>query len=211
MALHDSWHIRSRARQCAATDRPFEEGETIVTALFPDPETGGYLRRDFSVEAWQTRDDPAEPPFSCWRTTYTPPVAEPTPRPLEKEDPESLLRRRVDEDEETTENVRYILAVMLERKKILRETDTQTLPSGILRIYEHRKSGDAFLVRDPNIPLEEVERVQQEVILLLENHGKLPPENPPENPPEADAPSTTASPPADTAAPANPFPTPGEG
>jgi transcription termination factor Rho len=30
MALPESWHIRSRARACAATERPFEDGEPIV-------------------------------------------------------------------------------------------------------------------------------------------------------------------------------------
>ncbi len=190
MALQESWHIRSRARQCAVTEKPFEEGETIVTALFPDPESSGYLRRDFSVGAWDDRGEDAEPAFSFWRSTYEPPAVDETPGPMEKEDPETLLRRLVDEDEEHTENVRYILAVMLERKKLLRETDSQTIPTGTLRVYEHRKTGDAFLIRDPNIPLDEVEKVQEEVILLLEHGGRMPE-------PEADGPVEEATETAD--------------
>lgn len=174
MALQESWHIRSRARQCAITEKPFEEGQTIVTALFPDPESSGYLRKDFSVEAWDGDDAETDAAFSFWRSTYEPPVQQEKVDPMEKEDPETLLRRLVDEDEEHTENVRYILAVMLERKKLLRETDSQTIPTGVLRVYEHRKTGDAFLIRDPNIPLDEVEKVQEEVILLLEHGGRIP-------------------------------------
>jgi hypothetical protein len=174
MALQESWHIRSRARQCAITEKPFEEGEEIVTALFPDPESSGYLRKDYSLESWDARGDEEEAAFSFWRTTYDPPSQEEKVDPMEKEDPETLLRRLVDEDEEHTENVRYILAVMLERKKLLRETDAQTIPTGTLRVYEHRKTGDAFIVRDPNIPLDEVETVQEEVILLLEHGGRIP-------------------------------------
>ena len=68
----------------------------------------------------------------------------------------------------------YILAVMLERQKLLRETDNQRTPNGILRVYEHRKTGEVYLIRDPDIPLAEVEAVQNEVVVLLENNGELP-------------------------------------
>ncbi|GAA5481501.1 hypothetical protein [Haloferula sargassicola] len=169
-----SWHIRSRSRHCALSGEPFTEGETIVTALFPDPESSGYLRKDFSLASWDAREEDAAVPFSSWRTTYIPPEQEEKVDPMKKEDPETLLRRLVDEDEEHTENVRYILAVMLERQKLLRETDAQPVPGGILRVYEHRKTGEAYLVRDPNIPLSEVEKVQEEVIMLLETGGRLP-------------------------------------
>jgi hypothetical protein len=85
-----------------------------------------------------------------------------------EDDPETLLKRLVEEEEEHTENARYILAVMLERKKLLRETDTQEIPSGILRIYEHRKSGDVYIIKDPQISLTDVDRVQEEVRQLLD-------------------------------------------
>lgn len=169
MALNESWHIRSRARACSATERPFEDGEKIMTALFPDPESSGYLRKDFSIEAWNARTPDDEKAFCFWKTVYHAPVAGAEKQDaFKKESPEELLRRLVEEEEEHTENARYILAVMLERQKILRETDTQRTPSGILRVYEHRKLGDVFIVRDPDIPLDQVERVQEEVILLLE-------------------------------------------
>lgn len=169
-----SWHIRSRARHCAISGETFSEGETIITALFPDAETSGYLRKDFSIGAWEARDDDAEPAFSFWRTVYEPVSQEEKEDPMDEEDPESLLRRLVEEDEDHTENVRYILAVMLERQKLLRETDSQPVPDGILRVYEHRKTGEAFLVRDPNIPLDQVEKVQEEVLFLLEHSGRRP-------------------------------------
>lgn len=181
MAFADTWHIRSRARKCALTERPFEEGEAIITALFldPDPESSGYLRQDFSLEAWETRSsDQSEtepkPPFSSWRSKYAAPVVEEKFDPMKKEDSETLLRRLVDEDEEHTENVRYILAVMLERKKILRETDSQPTPDGILRVYEHRKEGDIFIVRDPNIALDQIESIQDDIVLMLEHGGRIP-------------------------------------
>ena len=167
MALHETWHLRSRARQCYATETPFTEGQPIVTALFPDPESSGYLRRDFTEQAWKGRAEEDEKPFSHWRTIYTHVQTAETPQAVTKQGAEELLRSLVEEDQEHTENTRYILALMLERQKLLRETDSQPASGGTLRIYEHRKTGEVFIVKDPNIPLDQVEKIQEEVILLL--------------------------------------------
>ncbi len=173
MALAEPWHLRSRARECAATQLPFTNGQKIITAIFPDRESSCYLRKDFSVDGWKERPADSEPPFSFWTTTYTSNASAEKPA-IEKEDPEDILRRLIEEDEDHTENTRYILAVMLERKKAIRETDSQRTPNGIIRVYEHRKTGEVLIVKDPDIPLSQIEAVQQEVIVLLENNGRTP-------------------------------------
>ncbi len=174
MAYAESWHVRSRSRECSSTQRPFIDGEVIVTALYPDPESSGYIRKDICLDAWKPLEEGDEKPFSFWKTTFSAPVGNEHADPVQKLSPEEILHRLVEEDEDHTENTRYILAVMLERRKVLRETDSQPTPNGILRVYEHRKSGEVFLIRDPNIPLSEVESLQKEVFELLENNGRLP-------------------------------------
>ena len=194
MALAEPWHVRSRSRECAATQRAFTDAETIVTALYPDPESSGYLRRDFCLEAWKNLPADAEKPFSFWKTTFSAPATGETTDHTERLSPEELLIRLVEEDQDHTENTRYVLAVMLERQKLLRETDHQRTPNGILRVYEHRKTGEIYLIRDPDIPLAQVEAVQNEVFLLLENNGRVPEPVIPETPPPTtpDDPATTA-------------------
>jgi hypothetical protein len=167
MALNETWHLRSRARQCSATSTPFIEGQPIITAIFPDPESSGYLRKDFLEEAWKQRGAEDETPFSSWRTTYSPILTTENTHAVTKQGAEELLRSLCEEDQEHTENTRYILALMLERQKLLRETDSQPTAGSTLRIYEHRKTGEVFIVKDPNIPLDQVEKIQEEVILLL--------------------------------------------
>lgn len=171
MAFGESWHIKSRTHQCAVTGQAFEDGETIIAAIFPDPDSSGWLRRDYSISGWADRPAEEGEKFSQWKTIYHAPVSQEKVE-VTKESPLDLLRRLVDEDEEHTDKVRFILAVMLERQKILVEKDTQPVPSGILRVYEHRKEGDVFLIRDPNVALDQVEEVQQEVIALLESQGR---------------------------------------
>lgn len=167
MALPDSWHLRSRSRRCSVTDIPFSEGQAIVTAIFPDPESSGYLRKDFAEEAWNDRPAEDEKPFSNWHTKFRQTPLDETVPAVTKQTAEDLLHSLVEEDQEHTENTRYILAVMLERQKLLRETDTQPTAGGTLRIYEHRKTGEVYIVKDPNIPLDQVEKIQEEVIELL--------------------------------------------
>lgn len=173
MALNEPWSIKSRAHVCAVTERHFEDGEPFCTAIFPDPESSGYVRKDFSLDAWQKQAEDQATPFSFWQSIYHAPVKEQEVEVTE-ESPEDLLRRLIEEDEEHTENVRYILAVMLERKKQLVEVDNQPTATGIIRIYEQRKSGDVFIVKDPNIPLSEVESVQDEITIMLETGGRIP-------------------------------------
>jgi hypothetical protein len=208
MALTESWHVRSRSRECATTGAHFTDGETIITALYPDPESSGYLRRDFTTSAWKDLPADAEKPFSFWKTIYTAPSENENQGAESKLSPEEILCRLVEEDEEHTENTRYILAVMLERRKLLRETDHQRTPTGILRVYEHRKTGEVFLIRDPDIPLDQVETFQQEVSILLENNGRLPQPPPIEETEETSEEPAAESPPPETSPepPAEPAP-----
>ena len=165
----ENYSIKSRSHVCHVTGEAFQEEQVFIAAIFPDPESSGYLRRDYTVDAWENREgeEGEEEPFSFWRSHYKPPVkdekAEVTPH-----DPESLFAKLIEDDEEHTENARFILAAMLERNKILRETDTQQLPTGLLRVYENRKTGDVFIVKDPQIALADVESIQEEVQQLLD-------------------------------------------
>ncbi len=165
--MKEPWSIKSRTRQCSVTGKTFEPGQKIRTAIFPDSESSGYVRKDFALDSWDSREE-SELPFSSWITRYEAAVIEEKAEDVVDQDPESLLQKMVEDDDAQTENVRYILAVMLERKKILRETDTQEVPSGILRVYEQRKTGDVYVIKDPQIPLSDVDKVQTEVREMLD-------------------------------------------
>lgn len=197
MALQESWHVRNRSRECSITQTPFTEGQPIVTALFPDPESSGYIRKDFCETAWAERTPEDEAPFSSWRTKFLPTPANDNQPVVTKQSAEELLKELVEDDLEHTENTRYILAVMLERQKILRETDTQPTASGILRIYEHRKTGEVFIVKDPNIPLDQVEKIQLEVMELLSPQKPIIPEESAEQTQEIATEAVTSQDPTD--------------
>ena len=65
-------------------------------------------------------------------------------------------------------NVVYVLAVMLERARILVERDSRELEDHtIRRVYEDRKSGDTFVILDPRLRLDALGEVQSQVVALL--------------------------------------------
>ena len=190
--LTQEWNIQSRALQCAKTGKPFEKGETIYSALYW--KDGQYQRVDLCADAWKERNENIEP-LSAWQTEFVPPPP-PEPEAMKKDDAESLLRRLIAENAPGSRNARYILALMLERKKVLRQVEKQRQEGGAVLVYEHLPSGEVWLIEDPGLKLGELTNVQDEVARLL---------GPAEEPAAPAAPATPAAPaPAEQpAAPAN--------
>lgn len=159
--LPNEWAIKERANACAVTHRPFTAGEYFYTLLFRD--ANGYQREDLSEEAWRQRNENIQP-FSFWRTRYEP--APPPTDPLPKENAEQLFRRLVS-SEKPPANACYVLAAMLERKRVLKQIKTEDSENGRVLIYEQGSTGDVFIVPDPGLRLDELESVQNEVAQLL--------------------------------------------
>lgn len=168
MAIIQDWKIRSTQARCEDTGEDFVDEQDFYTCIFDDPESDGFLRRDYSVESWnRIKKEIDPPPFSFWKSTYKAPVVESDEKSHEDTSAEGMLRRFIEEDNASTENARYILALMLERKKDLVQTDSQKTENRRLLFYEHAATGDVFIVADPGLKLQEIETVQREVAELL--------------------------------------------
>ena len=134
---------------------------------------GGYERFDCHPECWKTAERDWTP-FSQWDGVYAAPVREEKKEPLKKEDAGEILRQLVTLDDPAMKNVVYVLAVMLERSKILVERDAKPQDDGtIRRVYEDRKNGDTFVILDPRLRLENLAEVQQQVVALLSGTKSL--------------------------------------
>ena len=114
--------------------------EFFYTLLFR--ERDGFRREDVAEEAWKEHQEAAEAeqPYSFWRTKYEPP-APPAAEPLAKETAEDLLRSYMTEQDERHANARYILALMLERKRLLKQVEAKEDLHGRVLVYEHVKTG----------------------------------------------------------------------
>jgi len=163
--INQEWSIQGRANRCAVTGGEFQDGDYFYTLLFE--EGAGLRREDISEAAWKERNDNQQP-YSFWRSKYEAPPP-PAPEPLAKQTAEDLLRRYMQENSARHAAARYLLAVMLERKRILKEVEAkQSAEGGLTRIYEHAKTGEVFVIPDPQLRLDQIEQVQTEVSALLE-------------------------------------------
>jgi len=162
-ALPNEWAIRHRADFCAVTQRPFVPGEYFYTLLYHDSD--GYRREDLSEEAWQPRNENGRM-FSFWKSRYEPLPPKPA-EPVPRGNAEQLFRRLV-ESQNPPANACYVLAAMLERKRVLKQVKTESRDGGSrVLIYEQSTTGDVFVVPDPQLRLDELETVQNEVAQLL--------------------------------------------
>jgi hypothetical protein len=164
------WNISSRTHVCGTSGKKFADGESYYTILFYRGKDG-YQREDVCEDVWREKMSDTvqdlEGYVSHWRGTYRAPEAAP-PDPIEKESAESLIRRLMERDEERFLPATYILAVMLERKRILKIRDEIRQEGRRVFVYEHVKSKDVLTIPEVELQLDQLERVQKQVGDLLE-------------------------------------------
>lgn len=158
--MQADWDIKSRAHACSRTGRAFAEGEFFYTLLVREGE--GFRREDLCEEAWRERNDNIVP-FSFWRSKYEPP-APPAPEAIAKDDAEGLLRRLIEGNDPAHRNAKYILALMLERKRMLKPVESS---DGDMLVYEHAVTGETLVLENPRLGLEQITEVQHEVAEML--------------------------------------------
>ncbi len=181
--MAQDWDIKPRGESCEACEKAFEDRQRYHSALVFGAE--GYRRADYCDACWPPVIEDGTP-YSTWEGIFRLPPPKPQ-GPLQKETAESLLRKLMEDEDGEKINVVYILAVMLERKRILAEKDVQVHEDGtMVRLYEHKKTGESFVVPDPRLRLDQLESVQEEVMAMLGGDQEQEDEGPPE-PPAADA------------------------
>jgi hypothetical protein len=161
--MASEWEIKGRSSRCTVTNKEFADGEHFFTLLFRE-RGGSFRREDWSEEAWRQRDL-KKIPFSFWKAKFE--VTPPAPETLGKQTAEALLRRYMEEPGGQHANVRYILALMLERKRTLKPIETKEDGNERILIYEYRATGEIFMIPDPQLRLDQIEAVQAEVAGLL--------------------------------------------
>ncbi len=175
----NEWNIQSRAHACQACGKSFSDGEPYHTLLF---DTKHQIQRlDLCEPCWKS--EPGEGAgdrqgfISHWQGVYAAPPPAP-PDPIQKENAESLLRKIVASGDSRHAAVSYILAVMLERKRLLKVKEQFRRDTQRIFVYEQPRTGDLFTIPDPGLQLDQLAEVQRDVAALLE-HGLSPPPEPP--------------------------------
>ena len=165
----NEWNIQSRGHACQACHKAFATGETYHTILFD--EKRDFLRTDVCAKCWTEQYSEARDRkgfISYWHGEYEAPP--PLVEAIGRASAETLLRKLVQANDPKHAAASYILAVMLERKRILKVKEQVRLEGKRIFIYEQPKTGDVFTIPDPDLQLNQLEAVQRDVAQLLE-HG----------------------------------------
>ena len=188
------WNIHSRGSSCIRCETPFEPGNPVRSAVLPfehplvrellarklaeeqkNRQEGAtvkphpdYIRLDFCDACWKQLQNPGW--ISVWKSVFPEPPEKSDPaNPLKKETMESLLRSLLEgDDAENHCTAIYLLALQLERKRILVERAVRHTEDGLtIHFYEHRRSGDILLIRDPHLTDAQIPETQAEIERLL--------------------------------------------
>jgi hypothetical protein len=193
----NEWNIQARSHVCQSCEKPFADQERCQTLLLE--ERHQYVRLDVCQQCWDTQygEGTADRKgfISQWQSIYHPPPAAP-PEAIRRETAEDLLRKLIAAGQPKDGPVCFILAVMLERKRILKVKEQFQRDGARVFIYEQPRTGDVFTITDPNLRLDELEEVQRDISQWL-------------NPPPAASAVTAPAPPV--AGPEDPAASPAQG
>ena len=164
----NEWNIQSRAQACEACQQPFADKQPYHTLLLD--ETPALRRSDICEPCWQKQtaaDARSRAGFiSHWQGIFE--VPPPVVDAIHKETAETVLRKLIQQNDPRYAPAAYILAVMLERKRILKVKEQIQRDGQRIFVYEQPKTGDIFTIVDPNLHLDQLEQVQRDVAQLLE-------------------------------------------
>lgn len=117
------YEVERCTRHCAATERELREGEEFFSVLVS--ERGEVRRHDYAADAWT---GPPEAALAWWKSRL--PTREAKKGELA---PNEVLLRLFQglEDVPQQLDMRYVLALLLVRRRVLREEDTEPDTAGL--------------------------------------------------------------------------------
>lgn len=185
------WNIQSRSHVCHECGEAFGDRQVLHTLLFSGRE--GLERVDVCVRCWEGQYSEAANHrrgfISHWQTVHL--VPPPPNEVIQKESAETLLRKLVERNAPEDTAACFVLAIMLERKRLLKMQGKSQSEGRRLLHYEHAKTGDIFTVSEVDLRLDQLEAVQKRVSELLEQGL---PESGPVPSPATDEPERSAVP-----------------
>jgi hypothetical protein len=155
------YHIQPNTRRCSVTGRELQPGERYYSVLLD--EAGRFLRRDYSVEAWQ---GPPSEAFSFWTGRVPPPQGS---RRLAIDD-ELLMDcfvRLQGQQEPGRCNFRYVVALLLMRHRRLKFEEVRHEDGQEVLTLRCVRTGARHAVVNPGLTEEQMAAAQDEVFQAL--------------------------------------------
>lgn len=162
------YHVSTTTGRCAVTGRELAEGEEYFSVLFDRPE--GFVRQDYAADAWT---GPPPDAFCHWKARI--PVRQAPKRLLvDNEALVSFFLRLADETEPTRIAFRFVLALILMRKRLLKYEGTTADEGGERWRMVLAADKSVHEVVNPRMDETQIEQVTAELTAILHSDVRLP-------------------------------------
>jgi hypothetical protein len=155
------YQIQPSTRRCSLSGRELRPGEPYYSVLLE--EDGKFVRKDFSVEAWQGAPEGA---FSFWKGRLTTPQGK-RRLPIDDEMLVECFGRLEGQLEPSRLRFRYVVALLLMRRRRLRFEQTEQDGSQEVMWMRCTRTGARHAVVNPGLTDEELATVQEDVFQAL--------------------------------------------
>lgn len=155
------YQIQPSTRRCTVTGRDLKPGDKVYSVLLQ--EEGRLVRKDFSAEAWQ---GPPTGAFSFWVSKVIAPESK-RRLPINDDLLLDFFQQLEGQSEPAKVNVRYVLALLLMRRRRLRFEETTAEAGQEILVLHCSRTGDSYRVANPGLTAGELEAVQQDVFKAL--------------------------------------------
>ena len=155
------WTVVSSDGSCAACGRKFAEREEYCSVLSNAGE--GFSRKDYCLECWK---GPGAETFSFWRTRSKLKPA-PAKRFVGDEVLIDFFERLCTSDDASKGKFRFIMAVLLMRKRLLKERSRRRTEAGLIWTVEVPRLGKTFEVEDQGLSEGEIAALLGEIGQVL--------------------------------------------
>jgi hypothetical protein len=160
--MSNEWEVARASGRCAITGREFAEGDSYYAVLFEGPE--GMDRRDYAVEAWT---GPPEGSFCYWRGRVPVREKKPSAITIDAELLTQLFLRLEEDGSEPGQQFRFVLALLLMRKRLLKFEGT--VRNEDREYWQLRLMSDSSVhqILNPQLGQQEVDRLSLQLTALL--------------------------------------------
>lgn len=158
----EKWQVQRSNGVCAGTGRKLEPGEEYYAALVEGEE--GFERRDFSLDYWNEHQPEV---YSFWKTV----IPEPNQKKKLFVDDGILINffeRLADETDELKVSFRFVIALILMRKKLLKYEDSRLADDREIWKMRFVRENRHHEVINPHMEDEKIQEVSQELSVILQ-------------------------------------------
>ena len=163
--MAQDWQVEHPTGRCAITGRELEEGEEYYAVLFEDGES--FRRADYSVDGW---DGPPEGSYCHFRTRI--PIKEKKKQLLvDNAVLANFFVRLADEEDPSRVRFRFVLALILMRKRIVRYDTSETRDGQEYWRLTMPSEKSTHEVVNPRLTDDQIEDVSRQISAIL--HGDM--------------------------------------